>query len=545
MANCPPTNVKFQLRRAPKDQWDGPSGSLTVLRDGEPGVESDTGQMKIGYTGAPWKDLPYVGENDIARNIGLNAYIHTATANVTYEPANSRIVAVTTLYGNSSYYNLRFTLTPSVTTNTSGILINNESKIFNNLSPIAAPSTTGHRTHTQIMPLSTIILGDNTLIIDITTVNAGGRGRGSTFSLTVPIFVSFPDPMGNPTVSINNLVDISLTNLVQISGIRYYAFGTVVTFPYESVMFTNIYNIVPFRSSLPYSFLGITNTSGAGSPSSQNTTLIHYNPGAVPFAYSNIPLSIYYNSLFRYTLEGNLYLTPATITLTATNTKLLTGSSTYRGGFGFSNIGYIGTNWIPSYEINIPPNLNGPTISGLTRLTRVSIDNPGTNPAEPISFKDFSALNMTDYDPIYIPYNSKFYASNSAAASYLANTRLPSTVPANTTTRFLSLKIDNTAVLQSFTIKIGRTTSIPTVQNVRVKWYESLRGITYGWYDADIPYVNSGGCQNGVANAFTYQVRINISDLSTYSLANGGGGGNIWINIQFTGEILLNDICII
>jgi hypothetical protein len=545
MAGCPPTNVKFQLRRSTKAQWDGPVGSLTVLRDGEPGVESDTGQMKIGYTGAPWKDLPYVGENDISRNIGLNAYIHNATSVVTYQPANSRIEAVTTLYGNSSYFNLTFTLSPSVTTSTTGTLINNGSVIFNNLSPTAAPSTTGNRVHTQLMPLSTIISGNNTLRIDITTVNAGGIGRGSTYSLTVPILLSPPDPMGNPTVSINSFVDISLTNLVQISGIYYYAFGTIITFPDESVTFTNIYNIVPFPSSLPYTFLRLTNTSGDGSPSSQNTSLIHYNPGRIPFAYDNIPLSTYYNSPFTYTLQGIAYSSPATVNLTATNTKLLTGSSNYTGGYPYSNIGYIGTNWFPSYETNIPPNLNGTTISGITSVTRVSIDNAGADPAQPISFRNFNPLSMSNYDPIYIPYNSKFYSSNSAAAAYLVNTRLPAGVPVNTTIRFLSLKIDNTAVLQSFTLKIGRTTSVPTIQNIRVKWYESARNRTYGWYNAKVPYVDAGGCQNGVANDFTYQIRINISDLSTYSLSNGAGGGNIWINIQFTGELLLNDICII
>lgn len=547
MANCPPTNVKFQLRRSTKAQWDGPVGSLTVLRDGEPGVESDTGQMKIGYTGAPWKDLPYVGENDISRNIGLNAYINTATSIVTYEPANSRIVAVTTLYGNSSYYNLTFTLSPSISTSTTGSLINNGSVIFNNLAPTAAPATTGNRIHTQLMPLSTIVIGDNTVRIDITTVNAGGIGRGSTFSLTVPIFLSAPDPMGNPTVSISppSAPNISATNLVEISGIRYYAFGTVITFPYESLIFTNIYNIVPFPSSLPFSFLTLTNTSGTGTPSTQNTSLIHYNPGTIPFAYSNIPLSTYYNSVFTYTLQGSAYSSPATVTLTARNTKLLTGSTSYTGGPGFSGIGYIGNSWNPSFETNIPPNLNGTTISGITSVTRVSIDNPGADAAQPISFRNFSPSSMSLYDPIYIPYNSRFYASNVQAASYLASTRIPFTVPSNTTTRFLSFRIDNTAVLQSFTLKIGRTTSIPTIQNVRVKWYESARNITYGWYNAKVPYVDAGGCQNGLANDFTYQIRINVSDLSTYSLSNGAGGGNIWINIQFTGEILLNDICII
>lgn len=56
---CPPTNVKFQLRRATAHEW---TTRNPVLRPGEPGVETDTGQMKIGNeTCDRWINLPYVG----------------------------------------------------------------------------------------------------------------------------------------------------------------------------------------------------------------------------------------------------------------------------------------------------------------------------------------------------------------------------------------------------------------------------------------------------------------------------------------------------
>ena len=38
--------------------WDG------ILQDGEPGFETDTGQLKIGYGGKPWAELPYVGKTE-------------------------------------------------------------------------------------------------------------------------------------------------------------------------------------------------------------------------------------------------------------------------------------------------------------------------------------------------------------------------------------------------------------------------------------------------------------------------------------------------
>jgi len=56
---CPPTNVKFQLRRDTASRW---SSLNPILRPGEPGVETDTGQMKIGSPDCKhWNDLPYVG----------------------------------------------------------------------------------------------------------------------------------------------------------------------------------------------------------------------------------------------------------------------------------------------------------------------------------------------------------------------------------------------------------------------------------------------------------------------------------------------------
>lgn len=547
MANCPPTNVKFQFRRATYDSWGSTGGSQTILRDGEPGFEADTGQLKIGYAGIPWKDLPYVGGNDIARNIGLNAYINSATANVTYDPASSSITATTVLYGNSSYYNLTFGLSPSQTYQTTASLINNASTIFNNLAPTAAGGTVGHRIHTHTMPLSLVSTGDNTLQIDITTQNAGGRGQGSTFSLTVPIYITSADPMGSPVVSIVGTLSMNVLHLTKVSGVDYYTDGTVITFPFESLTFTNIYNVIPFNpSSLPNNFLGISNSAGGG-PSLVNTYMIHYNPGAVPFAYTNVPLRTYLNTGFTYTITGPSYSTPIYVNLTATNTKGLSGSATY------SNIGYIGSGWNISLETNIPLGLNGSAIAGVTSITRVSIPSSAGSPTTPAAFQTSSDTNVTIYDPIYLPYTQTFYASNSTAAAALSGIRMPSAFPSNEGIRFLSLQIANTAVLQSFTLKIGRPgTFNATIQNVYVKWYDSSTtqvinpgSKTYGWYNANIPFGDATGCQNGFANAFTYQIKINTTDLNTYSLANRAAGGNIWINIQFTGTILLNDIGIV
>jgi hypothetical protein len=50
-------SVRFELRRNTAAGWN----PNFVLLAGEPGTETDTGQMKIGDGVRPWSQLPYVG----------------------------------------------------------------------------------------------------------------------------------------------------------------------------------------------------------------------------------------------------------------------------------------------------------------------------------------------------------------------------------------------------------------------------------------------------------------------------------------------------
>ena len=56
MSSCT-RNVRFELRRNTKLGWN----SNFILLAGEPGTETDTGQMKVGDGVTPWNLLPYVG----------------------------------------------------------------------------------------------------------------------------------------------------------------------------------------------------------------------------------------------------------------------------------------------------------------------------------------------------------------------------------------------------------------------------------------------------------------------------------------------------
>jgi hypothetical protein len=51
--------VRLQIRRKEKQTW---ADLNTVLLEGELGLESDTGLVKIGYGSKNWNDLPYINK---------------------------------------------------------------------------------------------------------------------------------------------------------------------------------------------------------------------------------------------------------------------------------------------------------------------------------------------------------------------------------------------------------------------------------------------------------------------------------------------------
>jgi hypothetical protein len=70
MSNCPPTNVKFKLRRANACDW---IASNPILQAGEPGFEADTFRLKIGDGVNHWNTLPYIGGDCMAFDGGFPA----------------------------------------------------------------------------------------------------------------------------------------------------------------------------------------------------------------------------------------------------------------------------------------------------------------------------------------------------------------------------------------------------------------------------------------------------------------------------------------
>lgn len=55
-------STTIKLRRGTTVSW---TARNPILAAGEPGVETDTGQLKVGDGMTPWNSLPYTGEGGV------------------------------------------------------------------------------------------------------------------------------------------------------------------------------------------------------------------------------------------------------------------------------------------------------------------------------------------------------------------------------------------------------------------------------------------------------------------------------------------------
>jgi Major tropism determinant N-terminal domain len=67
--------AKILLRRGTAAEW---ANVNPILEDGEPGLEIDTGKIKVGYLNKPWLDLEYwSGPAGPAGQDGTTIYVGT------------------------------------------------------------------------------------------------------------------------------------------------------------------------------------------------------------------------------------------------------------------------------------------------------------------------------------------------------------------------------------------------------------------------------------------------------------------------------------
>ena len=507
------------------------------------GLQGSTGPSGAqGATGAV--------DTDLIRNIGLNAYILDADLAGTYVGATRTVTYTITLYGNSSYYNITFSYARSSGSVPSDhSTIRTSSTIYNNIYATGPQPqyVTAHNTFSYPYLFSSVPAADTyTVTMTVSTANARGSGVGSTYSKTMSLLIGASDDMGAPTLVVPLLALPTLNDgsKLKISGIEYYTSNTILTFSARSLRLNNIYNTLP---SSPPDFNYITISDSASStPTTHNTFSLQFV--ASPYtAFSLSPAgqnNEYYNAnSFTHILNGN-NLSGSLATAVQVNYFLLNAKNARTPAAGDSRlypastlIGYVHSGWTTSKETDIPKDQGGrTTINGISTQTRMSIIDAATATNPTIAqLTSFNKDDLTDYDPAYNPFNQKLYASNiliTLASNYI----LPPTASFSSGTKYLVINSVTTAPLRQITLRLGSTTT--SITNVFVKWV-GTNGET-PWYDGSIQWDSAGGCRNG-SSGFNYiwQLRLNIASDSAYT-----GGGNIYFNIQFTGEIQMNQIVI-
>jgi hypothetical protein len=572
-------SVRFELRRNTYIGW---LNSTTILLAGEPGVETDTGQMKIGDGVNLWSRLIYVGSNvpvprtnndightgptgqgvpiggpagsiltklsskdydtgwtginhleEMVVNMGLNAFIYDTSISSQYNQITNEINYSITFFGNSSYYDLAFSYPSPITANayTANSI---QTQFYNNRLSSSEP----HYTISRAFTITNPVVGNYNVNLTITTANAGGVGYGSLITRTIPITITPSDSMGNPSIVSYPTISITQGTPIIVSGITYYGPNSFISIPSRALRVNNIYNVVgPSTGGFNYVTFG-----GSVSGSYLNSTLV-YNPPT----YSAYPSPSGQNVNYYNNSSMTLYIT-GTSGVSATLNNAISKTQSYPRFFPSTQTGqassvqYIGYLSATPNETTIPPNQGFTTLSGITLQTRYSISNlENTTPNTPAlsNIISFNSTSLTKWDPAYNPLDGCFYASSDITTNLNSNYVLPSAATFTPGTKYLLLKLDTRAIQKSFYVSLGA--SATNVSNLWVYWASDSGPLSsFGWYDASIEWQEPNGCQDGTTyDRKNWNIRLNRTAESAYT-----NPIFIYVNIAFTGKIKLSEIVI-
>jgi len=389
-------------------------------------------------------------------------------------------------------------------------------------------STSGQTNLSLVIPFTVLspASGDYAVTITINTNNTGGIGNGSYITKSVPIYLQPSDSMGNPNI-IAPYTQLGITgSTTTISGVKYYTNGAYIPVPRYGITFNNIYNVVDNRS-----FYHLTlSQSSYGSYFSTSLVYSNGSGGYLPFPRTNQNVSYLNGEAFNAYITGFLPIL-ANLTNAISKQNVLTFFPTADNWSGGEP--YIG--YTPAVdEVTIPLNQGGTSSSTVISQQRYSIMNRETTPNTPSlgNINVFNADLLTQYDPAFQPFDNNFYASDfttSLNSTYI----LPKVATFTPGTKYLVLKVAIDAALKAFNILFGSSST--GIVNTWVYW---TRSGTDTWYDASISYTSPGGCLAGYGvNAIS--INLNTGADPTYT-----PGGDIYINIKFTGNIKLSEILI-
>jgi hypothetical protein len=157
--------VQIQLRRGTAAEW---TAANPILAQGEMGVETDTGQFKVGNGVADWNTLGYGGLQGAPGTNGINLLGVTTQSGTSYSLQKTDVATIVS-FTNSSL------VTVTVPTETSAswvvgegivILQNGDGQVtVEGASGVTVNATTLSKTRTKFSTLSLIYLGSDTWIV--------------------------------------------------------------------------------------------------------------------------------------------------------------------------------------------------------------------------------------------------------------------------------------------------------------------------------------------------------------------------------------------
>ena len=484
--------------------------ALRVNPDGNVGIGSQTPRVALDVAGSIFS--PYVVGSNILQtftNIANFTFVDSFAVTITNILPTGSVTFNVTIGGNSTSYN--YTL--SVIKNGGG-------------------TTTINRTLTGSLRTETFsqIFASGTYNINA-TVTTLGTGAGASFYqayCSAPFTVGATDPIGAPSVALTTTplvkTAFSTTHYTYVSGVPYYSANTTITFPINSLTFTNIYNSI----------------DPTGSPT--NLTNVLYINGTA-FTYAQV------FTAFK-TANGTNTGGTLTITLTTSTNNLLSISDVvynvnYTSGISgtlLSGILYLGTA-INESTMAIGT-FAGMPINNVLRQTNTSSASPLKPALSDLStFTGGSSISVND--AFYSPYTQYIYTSLSSlqtaiSATYVPDVSLTSLSSGNHS--YLSLLITTSAAMGSFVLNFTSGTLgsgyNPGITDVYIYW------VSLGqWYNAKFLYTDSAnkGC---AAATYVYQAP---GDRYPVKLPQGttlSGSTNIYVNIHFTGPIDLSGFSI-
>ena len=490
----------------------GPRGATAAT--GPRGATAATGPR--GATGPTGATGPV--DSVLLRNIGLNAYVNKVDVSTTFTPAAGstpgKIHYDLNIYGNSSQYLLTFTYSPSLVTYTDSANPSNTytygdttvNTFYNN------KSGNGIVTFVEFYVPNESDVTNYTVTITTNTEHAGGIGTGSSCISTKTFTILSGDTMGVPVYTTSGNLSISPANEQNLSGVRYFGYGSTVNIPANYFNITNLYNI---SGSTSFDYLSV-NDSSYGTPTTESTADLSTS-GNSP---SNFPAGesfTSYQNISNYSIPIQSTSNTVELYTIATITNALGETTTISPFYptGSIKLAYLNSTFDEIGLLFNQQSVNaGGSRSDQNTNTYIQTQNRATYTASGETVDDFSTGSISSDDAAYYPLTNKFYATG--FNSLFTNVQTVDGIGVThftDGTKYLVFRLTfGSSALKAFNIYFDARSA--NISSVFVKWTIDTGSDLGGWQDANVVYTGAG-CQaysNETGAAFNFwPIKINNS----------------------------------